>query len=270
MDAIESMLQPLHITRVRISPSIIDTFPPNEARYHNHPSEYLLTGANVMSSNPPVVVQAYGDGNLGNYEGSGGLSASVVDVARLLAALNMFKNNPILDKDTIQELFSNASAVGGHGFDGVRVLDLVHNVYAGDKGGYLGKSQNSVYLTTEGGISYVICWNGHTITSGNAWYPAFTAVLEAANQDLFRTGDFFPSFQMPSLHPLCNITRKREIAHPVPAPGTHPVLAQGINIFSEPYLSLEFPSKPGVQEDIHQKNGKLSKVANGNPPSHVI
>ena len=82
--------------------------------------------------------------------GGGGLSGSVVDVARLLAMLDIRTGNPVLQPGAIANLFNLAATRGGHGFDSGMVIDPANGVYYGQKGGDIPESnQNCVrYMTT--------------------------------------------------------------------------------------------------------------------------
>ena len=93
-DAIKpKLLTPLGITRLRESRTIINEQSSEEARYHSRP---LQTSRSVMSSDMPISPLGYGETNMENIDGSGGLSASVVDVSRVLAALSQRSGQPIL------------------------------------------------------------------------------------------------------------------------------------------------------------------------------
>lgn len=192
-----TLLQPLGITRVRESRTLVVTQAPDEARYHSSP---LQTANSVMSPDQPMVSLGYGDTNLENGDGTGGLSAAVTDVARVLAALSLREGNPILDDGTLLMLLNNSSANGGHGFDWVQA---VNGIYRGVKGGLLSTSINGIYFIT-GGLSYVICWNGLT-PKGEEWYPIFNSMLCAAENVVKRRAwdgiDLFPQYGMASLRP---------------------------------------------------------------------
>jgi CubicO group peptidase (beta-lactamase class C family) len=207
-----TMLRPLQITRIRESASLIETFPNDEARYHMHSSEALSVNSNVMGSSDPIVAWVYGDGNIGNYEGGGGLSAAVPDVARLLAALSDFKNSPILEEQVLQDWFCNAIADKdsngdqGHGFGSVEAITQAKNAYLADKGGWLGGSQNQIHLNTApGGVSYVICMNGHTLTTRTD-FSVLRGILEAEDWPEI---DLFPNYGMPSTGPKCTKQNKK-------------------------------------------------------------
>jgi CubicO group peptidase (beta-lactamase class C family) len=192
-----TLLQPLGITRVRESRTLVATQASDEARYHSSP---LQTANSVMSPDQPMVPLGYGETNLENGDGTGGLSAAVTDVARILAALSLREGNPILDDGTLLMLLNNSAANGGHGFDWVQA---VNGIYRGVKGGLLSTSANSIYFTT-GGLSYVICWNGLS-PKGEEWYPIFSYMLCAAEKAVERHVwdgiDLFPQYGMASLRP---------------------------------------------------------------------
>jgi CubicO group peptidase (beta-lactamase class C family) len=194
-----TLLQPLGITRVLQSRTLVSAQVPQEARYHSRP---LKTDISKMSSDLPMIPLGYGETNMENADGSGGLSGAATDVARILAALSLFENNPIVDENTLTTMLNNASANGGHGFDWVQTMDVAGRVYRGVKGGALSTSQNAIYFSTGGGLSYVICWNGQTPT-GESWYPIFNSVINAAQNHEWGNIDLFPQYGM---NPLAELT----------------------------------------------------------------
>jgi len=228
-----SLLKPLGIKRVREAHSLVETQPPDEARYHpisliippppkgpNIPEPVepkVPTEKSVMSPDRPTVTLGYGGVNLENGDGAGGLSAAVTDVARVLAALSLRENNPMLSDATITTMLSNAAADsadpklvqdnkgkgkawGFHGFDAVAPVNAAKGTYWGYKGGDLSTSQNGIYFE-RGGISYVICWNGLVRHSELPFYPIFKGVLQAAKAHDWGNTDLFPKYGMPSFTP---------------------------------------------------------------------
>jgi hypothetical protein len=125
-----------------------------------------------------------------------------VDVARLLAMLDVRSLNPVLNAATISNLFTLASSRGGHGFDSARVDDPSAGMYYGMKGGSLPESSQNCVRYQTGDFSMVVCWNRHDITEGGNdgwWYPDFLTVLAAARARSWGNTDLFPQFGMPSL-----------------------------------------------------------------------
>ena len=198
------MLDRLHMAHVRPAQSLQSQQLAGEARYEIFAGQQ---GANVMVPNGGQVPVGYGDANLANLGGAGGLSASAVDVARLVATLTLKTGNPIFSAGTRKLMFDNGVQTlanpdnhpsdgkrAGHGFDDVTTAG--DGEWHGQKGGYLSTSQNMIYFETEkGGISYVLCWAGHTIDQ--SWYPRFDALLNFARGHDWGTTDLFPHFGMP-------------------------------------------------------------------------
>ena len=192
----------LSITRVRSAFTVASAQPADEARYHSRP---LSTAASVMATGQPLCALGYGEWNLENCGGGGGLSAAATDVARVLAALDVSLNNPMMSAGTLHTWLSNAAtatatlsgpdAHGYHGFDNVSV-DSATNQFTGDKGGSLTTSQNGVHFEV-GGISTVICWNGMTPT-GPAWFSPYKVLTDAAAANDWGSTDLFPTFGMPA------------------------------------------------------------------------
>jgi len=214
----DPLLKPLSITRVREARSLIGAQLPDEARYHpdalSAPRSARSTARSVMSPDQPMVTLGYGEANMENGDGAGGLSASVTDVARVLAALSLRENNPMLDDAGITSMLANAAAAssdreltrdsngkakawGFHGFDAVTAIDAARGLYRGYKGGDLSTSQNAIYFE-RGGISYVICWNGRLPHPELPFYPRFQKVLDVARKHDWGNTDLFPEYGMPS------------------------------------------------------------------------
>lgn len=186
----DSLLKPLGIKRVRETRTLVGDQPSDEARYHStkgciatdsngnctmrgYPK--ISTTLSVMSPDKPFVPLGYGDTNLENLDGTGGLSGAVTDVARVVAALGVRKNNPMLDDAMITTMLANAAAAtadpqltlhsnssvkswGFHGFDRVVAIDAANGIYFGSKGGTHSTSMNGIAFR-RGVLGFVICWN---------------------------------------------------------------------------------------------------------------
>lgn len=207
------LLAPLSITGLRSARTRVEEQPADEARYH--PTRFT-TGASMVDADRRLRASGYGGFlNLERDDAGGGISASVIDVARLLAMLDVRTSNPVLEPATIASLFGLAAVGGGHGFDWAQVIDAAAGTYYGMKGGSLPESsQNCVRYQTDD-YSMVICWNRSDIGDGAGgdgwWYPDFPAVLNAARASTWGAGDLFPQFGMPSL-----ASRRRRPLRPGP------------------------------------------------------
>ena len=192
----DRLLKPFQITRLRVARSLLAHQKPDEARYH---PRNLGMGQSVMSNDRPLRAGGYGDEHFEVTEGSGGLSGAVVDVARILAAMNARPYTP-LGRLAVESLLQEAVGSGkGHGFDD---LNGVAGSRSGAEGGLFQTSQAGVWFQ-ENGLSSVIVWNGqHT---GNdtrydggsedfGWYPRFDNVLNAAAGVSWGTTDLFPDY----------------------------------------------------------------------------
>ncbi len=228
-----SLLQPLHITRVKQSRTLIESQDPAEARYHSRP---LAVSQSVMTQDQPLVALGYGETNMENCDGCGGLSAAATDVARVLAALSLDGDSAILKKATLNQMLANAAqatqtipAFGFYGFDAVSVIDAAKHQYAGYKGGSLSTSQNGIVFQT-GGISYALCWNTATPT-GPQWYPVYTDIVLAAESYDWGSTDLFPQYGMPSF---------AQPASAAPPMGTHTKFPRNSQIDLE-QVSLRHP-----------------------------
>ena len=200
-----SLLSKLHITRVRSAVSVATAQPADEARYHPRP---LSAVPSVMATGQPLCVFGYGENNLENCAGAGGLSAAATDVARLVAALSVTTNNPMMSLATLHTWMQNAAnatatlsgpdpneAHGYHGFDSVATVDATNHLFSGEKGGQLNTSQNGFQFVT-GGVSTVICWNG-SVPDGPTWFPIYPELMKAINAQNWESIDLFPTFGMP-------------------------------------------------------------------------
>lgn len=195
------LLKPLSIKGIRSSRTRIEGQSPGEARYY--PTRFYI-GESVVD--PDRRWRASGYGGFWNFErddAGGGLSGSVVDVARLLAMLDIRTSNPVLKPAAIKNLFTLAANRGGHGFDSAQIIDAAKGYYDGMKGGSLPESsQNCVRYRTDD-YSMVVCWNRSDIGEGPVgdgwWYPDFPAVLSLARSATWGKADLFPKFGMPTL-----------------------------------------------------------------------
>jgi len=100
----------------RGSRSLADDQADDEARYHltvhnpdnSWPLFQLETAASVRTQDSPLVASQYGSYDYEMFDGCGGLSSSVIDVARLCAMFACRSGNPVLDAKTIDNLLAAA------------------------------------------------------------------------------------------------------------------------------------------------------------------
>ena len=194
---------PLHMSHTVATVDRADQQITGEARYHSRP---LQTGASVVNTGQPPCALGYGDCNVQNTGGGGGISASAVDVARLLAAIGAHADTPLMKHTTAQTWLAAAATASAtlsgpdaHGYHGFDSLAQGNGVFSGYKGGSLSTSQNGIWLTT-GGISTVLCWNGAT-PNPPGWYPNYPDLLTAATAQTWGAADLFPTYGMPTLTP---------------------------------------------------------------------
>ena len=194
------LLKPLSISGVRSARTRIEAQAPGEARYH--PSVFGV-GQSMVDADRRLRVSGYGGfWNLERDDGGGGLSGSVVDIARVLAMLDVRTSNPVLEPGAIKRLFTLAAAGGGHGFDAARVDNATAGEYYGMKGGSLPESSQNCVRYQTADFSMVVCWNRSDIGEGSGdawWYPDFPAVLGIARSARWSATDLFPKFGMPTL-----------------------------------------------------------------------
>ena len=220
LGGLSTFLTRLNMIMTRSAQSVAAWQAPNEARYHSRP---LSESPSVMFAGQPWCALGYGEWNLGNCGGGGGLSAAATDVARIVAALNCTFNNPMMKPATINTWLQNAinatttltgpSNHGYHGFDGVR-QDAKTGLITGEKGGELTTSQNGVRFTLHG-IATVICWNGMTPKTNGVWFPVYQKLMDAATAQNWGNIDLFPIFGMPALPVPPPLPRPLPIPRPI-------------------------------------------------------
>ena len=208
------VLDPLGQKHTRGSRSLTGDQASDEARYHltvhnpenSWPLFQLECLNSVRSQDQPLVPSHYGNYDYEMFDGCGGLSSAVIDVARLCAMFSCRTGNPVLNHDTIDAMLAAAvtatstlsgpDAHGYHGFDGAKNIDLAnHQVYF-KKGGWL-PGQGTSYVATTGAFTYVLAKNGNTPKDVDMnWYEEIKPIVEAHD---WGTADLFPSFGMPAL-----------------------------------------------------------------------
>jgi CubicO group peptidase (beta-lactamase class C family) len=221
ISGLNTFLNSLKITRVRAAKSVIGAQSGDEVRYHPRP---LSTQPSVMATGQPMCLLGYGEANLENCGGAGGLSAAAPDIARVLAALNCSYMNPMMRPTSIEQWLLNAQnatstlagpdAHGYHGWDSVQT-DPSTGIMTGEKGGSLSTSQNGVQFTL-GTFATVINWSGAT-PKGPRWFAPYVDLLNAVAAQTWGTADLFPTFGMPSLP-----VRRIPLPFPRPFPGPLP------------------------------------------------
>ena len=211
------VLDPLGQTRTRGSRSLTGDQASDEARYHMtvHDPEngwalfQLECGSSDRTEPRPIVPTHYGTFDMEMFDGCGGLSSAVIDVARLCAMFACRNNNPVLKKDTIDDMLAaavkatgelkgpdNKSSHGYHGFDWASNVDLDKHQVMFSKGGWL-PGQGTYYIGTTGGLFYIIAQNGNSPKGdGVNWYDEIRPIVEAHD---WGTTDLFPNFGMVAL-----------------------------------------------------------------------
>jgi CubicO group peptidase (beta-lactamase class C family) len=211
------VLSKLKLTRTRGSRSLAGAQAADEARHHlrvhnpenGWPLKMLELGKSVKAADRPTVAAQYGAWDYELFDGCGGLSSAVVDVARLAAMFSARSGNPVLTASSIDALFANAKAAtdtlsgpdahGYHGFDWAAIDDAANHVYRASKGGWL-PGQGSVVTFSTGGFGFVIAQNGNGRKGVTTKW--FDPVSAAAAAHSWPAKDLFPDYGMPSLTPL--------------------------------------------------------------------
>jgi len=228
----ELVLAPLHQSHTHGSRSRVADQPAGDARHHMtvydpagdwalYPFEVLPT---VREPGGKLVPTHYGALDYEMFSSAGGLSASVVDMARLGAMFSVNANNPVLKPTTISKQlqdavnatgeFTTASGDPSHGyfgFDWARKDSF--GSFTASKGGWL-PGQGTVLQVTTGGYTYALAINGNADVEFD-WMTPIAAAAEGhawAGDDLFHT-----VYGMPSLAPAMAHAVKLDAAAPRPA-----------------------------------------------------
>jgi CubicO group peptidase (beta-lactamase class C family) len=210
------VLAPLHQTHTRGARSLLGDQQPGEARYHmrvydpqhDWPLYPLEVLPSVRTQGQPLVASQYGYVDYEMFVGAGGLSSSIVDMARLAAMFSDRGANPVLDPpriDTMLQACAKAGTTlrgpdgkpshGYYGLDGVRVNDAANHSYTAGKGGWL-PAQGTLFQFTTGGFTYVVAYNGNA----DVGIDLLTPVAAVAEPHAWPSTDLFSSvYGMPSL-----------------------------------------------------------------------
>ncbi len=196
----QAVLDPLHMTRTVGSRSRLEMQPAGHVRHH---TKNLATGRSAIHDDRRLVPVQYGHENYEVYDGAGGLSTAVVDLARLCATLACrSNNNPLMSDRTQIAMLNDAVAAtdqysshGFHGFDWVKAKAGDH--FELEKGGTNPGVRMGFTGRTDRRISIVA-------RNGDPWPHAEptdwkTEIATRADAVDWAGGDLFPTFGMPSL-----------------------------------------------------------------------
>jgi CubicO group peptidase (beta-lactamase class C family) len=208
------VLDPLEMSHTRGGRTRADQQLEGEARHHmtvhspdaDWPLSQLLCRASVKLDDQPLASDHYGSWDYEFLDGCGGLSSSVVDVARLCAMLSARNGNGVLDAGTLTDLLSHAyacrthkdkngnSSHGYHGMDWVSDIDSADDQWEFSKGGWL-PGQGSSLTGTTGGYFYVYLQNGNT--PAEATMDLWDNLVPVAEAHDWGSTDLFPGLGMP-------------------------------------------------------------------------
>ena len=193
---------PLGLQNTRLAVSPLGDQPANEARYTDITMPVVKS---VIYADQRLVPSGYGDTNFSISSSAGGISSAAVDMARILAALNLSApDNPLLAPSEIQSMFQAAAAtftntsgqvqgMRAHGWDSCTGSI---GSWQAQKGGSWVDCQSCV-AHFPNGISMSVAW-AHSIVQSD-WYPWFPEVIGPATAEDWGATDLFPAFGMPSL-----------------------------------------------------------------------
>jgi CubicO group peptidase (beta-lactamase class C family) len=226
------VLAPLHQARTHASRSRVADQPVGDARHHMtvydpdggwplYPFEVLPT---VREPGGRLVPTHYGALDYEMFSSAGGLSASVVDMARLGAMFSVDADNPVLAPATIRQQLQGAVDATGelttasgdpsHGYFGFDWASRdATGAFTASKGGWL-PGQGTVLQLTTGGFTYALAINGNADVKFD-WMTPIAAAAQGhawADDDLFQT-----VYGMPSLAPAGRHAATPDAAAPWPA-----------------------------------------------------
>jgi CubicO group peptidase (beta-lactamase class C family) len=208
------VLDPLQMSRTRESRTLVESQLGDEAPYHygrfepNNPGWSFLpfgTAASCKHADGRLVPFHYGRYDLELIDGSGGLSASVVDLARLAAMFVARKGNGVFQEATINAWLNDAfqankrlgavpKAHGWHGFDWM-VQASNGTDYLGAKGGFLPGAESAFGLWT-GDVSLIAVKSSNGRAGATVdWYgPIYQAAsaIDWTGVDRFKTYGMTP------------------------------------------------------------------------------
>ena len=213
----ELVLTPLHQSHTHGSRSHVADQPAGDARHHMtvydpdagwalYPFEVLPS---VREPGGKLMPTHYGALDYEMFTSAGGLSASVVDMARLGAMFSVTSGNPVLKAATITTQLQDAvnatntlHTSGGarsHGYYGLdwATHDAASGAFTGSKGGWL-PGQGTVLQFTTGGFTYALAINGNA----DVKFDWLTPIAAAAQGHLWSADDLFQTvYGMPTLAP---------------------------------------------------------------------
>lgn len=179
-----NITKPLGANRIRLAYDLVQYQPADEARYFDANAGVAWSQLDI-SKNTWVPMPYSGD-FLSLWDGSGGLSLAPADLAKVIANLNVTKNNLTLNATSVSSILKNS-----YGFDFSTGSHAV-------KGGYLSGLQSMANFTA-GGLTYVVMWSRNEVDMGvDAWYPEFPELTTAINATTIPAGtDLFPTNGIP-------------------------------------------------------------------------
>ncbi|BCM94335.1 hypothetical protein IAD21_06242 [Abditibacteriota bacterium] len=151
---------------------------------------WLAFSNDMTSPDAPICALGYGETNMENCTGSGGLSANAIDIVRLGAALADPDGAGLFSATDRKSYLDDTTSGGRYSFD--KAKKISDGVYWGYKGGDLSTSQNMLYFNNSG-VSYAICWSGRT-PSFNGWYPQWDAIINPVKAKNWGNTDLFTDY----------------------------------------------------------------------------
>lgn len=196
------VLKPLGLKHTRGSRSKAEDRQSDEAQHH---LPGLETGESAVHPDRRIVPHQYGFGNWEIYDGAGGVSSSVIDLARLGAMFSCRTNNPVLSAAAIDAMMSSAVAAtqagtdkGYYGFDKASYQGAPGSAVNFEKGGDI-PGTGAAILGTTGKRVVVIVRNGEKMAGAVTDWK--TDIVDIANAVDWGAGDLFPDYGMSPLAP---------------------------------------------------------------------
>lgn len=198
------VLDPLQMKLTRSSASRLDPDATDVPLYHR---QDLGTAQSAIDDDRRIVPAAYGDENYAVFDGAGGVSSAVVDVARLCAMYGCRRGNPVFTPQLLDAMFQDAVDAAARALaDDPEAHGCYHGfgkVYPEESGIHLAKGGDLPGVETDffgvtGGLFIVFLRNGDP--NPTTTFPTLTGGLEPIVKRINWStyADLFPRYGMTS------------------------------------------------------------------------
>ena len=212
------LLNPLGITEMQLGQNLYENKAPNEVKYYDFPGAPLVNSVYGIGERVPF---PYGGFNIEAMDSHGGWIASVIDLVKLLVAVDGYDTKPdILSQASIQLMTTPSTANSGYGM-GWAVNQWENWWHIGDLPG-----TSSILVRTSNGLGWAALFNTRPSNSqdfvgqmDNMVWEAIKGIDEWPTHDLFKqviSVDIEGTVPSKSLMPDPNLEVDIEISIPTP------------------------------------------------------